>query len=77
MRSAYFFDDGLDLGLGAECEAMQDGGAKGASRWFQMWLCPVDPGHAAFVVSAVGIFTIIDNDARMEEAAANRPEDGG
>ena len=42
-----------------------------------MRFCPVDPGGIAAVVAAVGILFAVDNDAGVEEAAADCPEEGG
>lgn len=55
-------DDGVDLGLRREREAVEDLGPKSAARGFRLRPRPVHARDAALVVPAVGIFlTVYDN----------------
>lgn len=38
---------------------------------------PVDASYAAFVMPAVGILAVANLDARVQETAADGPEEGG
>lgn len=72
-----FADDQVDLLRRAQREALQDVAAPGAPRGFEVRACPVDAGYAALVVAAVGVFAAVDDDAGVEEGAADGPEEAG
>jgi hypothetical protein len=61
----------------AEGEALEQCAAECAAGWFELGFREVDAGGVAAVVAAVGIFAAADYDARVQEGAAERPEDGG
>ena len=72
-----FLYDHLNLLLGAEGEALQDVAAPGAAGRLEARFGPVDAGDVAAVMPAVGIFFAADYNARVEEGAAEGPEDRG
>lgn len=71
------FENGVDLGLGGECETVENLAFEGAAWRFGLRARPVYAGQAGPVVSAVGVFPAVDDDARVEEGGADGPEDGG
>jgi hypothetical protein len=54
-----------------------DFAAKGSARRFEFLFCPVDSADAFAIVAAVGVFAVVDYYARVEERAADVPEDVG
>jgi hypothetical protein len=70
-------DDRFYFRIGGQSETLEDLAAKCASWWFEAGLCPVDAGEAASVVPTVGVFTVVDYNAGVEEGCAEGPEDGG
>lgn len=75
-RVAYLLYNGLELLCGSKGEAVEDGLLEGAAWRFLAGLCPVDARQVPPVVAAIGIFFIANDDARVEQRAANGPEDG-
>jgi len=67
----------VDLSLCAEREALQNVAAPCAAGRLELGSRPVDAGGVALVMAAVGVFAAADYDARVQEAAADGPEDGG
>ena len=72
-----FADDQVDLLRRAQREALQDVATPGAAGGFEVRACPVDAGYAALVVAAVGVLAAVDDDAGVEEGAADGPEEAG
>lgn len=72
-----FADDQVDFLRRAQREALQDVAAPGAAGGFEVRSCPVDAGYAALVVAAVGVFAAVDDDAGVQEGAADGPEEAG
>ena len=72
-----FADELVDFLGGAEGEALQDVAAPGAAGRLEVWPCPVYAGDAALVVPAVGVFAAVDDDAGVQERAADGPEEAG
>ena len=66
--------DGVDLGLGGEREAVQDLALEGAPRRLEFRLGPVDARDAWALVPAVGVLFAVDDDARVQEGGAEKPE---
>ncbi len=66
-------DDGVDLGLGREREALQDLGSKRAARGFGLWLGPVHARHTSPVMPPIRVFLAVDHDAGVEEGCAEGP----
>jgi hypothetical protein len=56
---------------------MQDLAPERPSRRYGFRLRPVDACYAVLVMSAVGVFFVVYDDAGVEEAGAEGPEDGG
>lgn len=70
------FDDGVDLVVRVEREALQDGGAKGSARGLGARGRVVDSGEVAAGVAAVGVLAVADADAGVEEGGADCVEEG-
>jgi hypothetical protein len=66
-----------DFFLGQHGEAVYDFAAKGSAWRFEFLFRPVDSADAFAVVAAVGVFAVVDYYARVEEGAADVPEDVG
>jgi hypothetical protein len=62
--------------LWSEGEAMQKRLSKGSAWWFLAGLGVVDSTDARLIVSAIGIFSVANNDTRVQERAADGPKHG-
>lgn len=67
-------DDRFYLLCGCQGEALEDLTLERASRWFRLWPCPVDARHAALIMPAVCVLFSVNDDARVEERGAYRPQ---
>lgn len=74
---AGFAYHGFDLGFRLEGEALQDVAAECAARGLEFGARVVDASCIAPVVAAEGVFAAVYYDARVEEGAAEGPEEGG
>lgn len=70
-------DDGVDLDLGREGEALKDLGFECAARRFHFRFCPVHARYASSIVAPVCILLAINDDPRVEERRAEKPQGGG
>lgn len=70
-------DDGRNLLLGSDCEAVEYLIAKGTTWWLSAWFGPVYARETLVIVPAIGIFAVVDDDAGVEKARAESPQDGG
>jgi hypothetical protein len=84
-----FFDDGLEFLFGPEGEAVEDCLSKGAAGWFLTrtgesvtyvysyfegyLLRPVYASFAARIMAPICVFLVVDNDAGVEQRAADCP----
>ena len=55
---------------------MEESLAEGAARGLLSRLCVVDPTDTALIVTPVGIFSVANDDARVQQRAAHDPEHG-
>lgn len=56
-------DDGVNLGFGGQGETVEDLGAKGSPGGQSEGFGPVDACEAGAVVTAVGVFFVVEDDA--------------
>ena len=62
--------------LRAEGKAVEEGLAEGAARGLLSRLCVVDSTDAALIVAPVGILSVANDNARVQQRAAHDPEHG-
>ena len=74
---AHLTYDSVDFFFSSESEALQDRSSECAAGWFETGRGPVDAREVSAVVPAVGVFAVVDYDARVEEGGAEAPEEGG
>lgn len=55
---------------------MQKRLSKGPAWWFLTRLCIVNSTDARFVVASISIFSVANNDTRVQERASDGPQHG-
>ena len=70
-------DNAFDFGWREKYEAVKESAAECPARWELSWPGVVYTCGIGFVMTAVGVFAIIQDDAAMKEGCAKDPEDAG
>jgi hypothetical protein len=60
-------NDGVQLFLRPEREAMEDCCSKSSAWWFKFRLCPIHPSHVPMVMPTICILSVANNDACVQE----------
>lgn len=65
---------GIDLRLRGESKSVEDLAFKCATGRFRLWLRPVYARDATPVMTPIGIFSVIDDDSRMQKRGPQEPK---
>jgi hypothetical protein len=66
-------DDGVQLFLRSERQAVDHGLSECSTWWLEAWLCPIYARNTPPIMSTICVFPVPHNDARVQEGAAYGP----